>query len=179
MLDAFKKIAPSSSSIVHSGEYIVSTIHRAENITDKHHLTEITKALNRIHNDCEVIVPLHPHTAKMLRQFGLNLNCNVVDPLGYREMKELLLHCQSVVTDSGGTVREAFFSKKKSVVIMKSPFWSEIIDAQAGNRADAMEESIMRSFHDLDTLQPNFELPIFGDGSAAEKITSHLNALTL
>lgn len=175
MLDAFKRIPMAGQNISHaSRSYVACTIHRAGNITRKENLKEIVSALNKIHQTTEVILPLHPHTRKRLDEFGLHLNCTIVDPLGYPAMKRFLSDASFVITDSGGACREAFFSGRKSLIIMEHPFWPEIIEAGGALHCRPESSLILKSFHELKDLNFDGDIGIFGDGQAAEKIANHL-----
>lgn len=177
MLDAFCKIAPSKKNVTDSRDYVACTIHRSANITDRSNLCEIVSAINEIHRDREVIIPVHPHTEKQLLAFGLELKCSVLKPLGYREMKRFIAGADTVITDSGGTSREAFFSSKRSLILMKYPFWPEILTAGGAKNASPVKKDILEKFRELDTLQPDFNSAIFGDGNAAVKICAYLHSL--
>ena len=178
MLDAFLHIASADKKITTSANYIACTIHRAANITNRKNLLQIVSALNVIHQQTEVIIPLHPHTAKRLKEFEIALTCTVVEPLGYREMKRFICEADFVITDSGGASREAFFAQKKSLIVMEHPFWAEIVEAAAALHCSANKEAIVNHFHSLPTLQSNFNTNLFGDGKAAIKIAEHLTTLT-
>ncbi len=178
MLDAFLHIAPSDKKITTSNSYVACTIHRAANITNRENLLQIVAALNSIHQQTEVVVPLHPHTAKRLKEFEIALDCTVVEPLGYREMKRFICEADYVITDSGGASREAFFAKKKSLIVMEHPFWTEIVEAAAALHCSANTEAIINHFDSLPRLQPTFDTKLFGDAKAAIKIAEHLTTLT-
>lgn len=175
MLDAFSHISASKKKVVHSENYIACTIHRARNITNKRCLEVIANALNKIHEEMEVVIPLHPHTAKRLKEFNLQLNCTVMKPLGYQEMKRFICDATYMITDSGGACREAFFAKKRSLIIMESPFWPEIVAAGAALNCQPVEADILHNFLQLKSLNSTFDINIFGDGNAAERIADHLN----
>lgn len=177
MLDAFLHIAPSDKNITFTKNYIACTIHRAGNISDKKNLQQIVSALNKIHGETEVVIPLHPHTRKRLKEFGIDLKCTIIDPLVYKEMKRFIMGADLMITDSGGACREAFFAGKKSLIIMEYPFWPEIIQAGAALHCGADENEIVNSFRGLSRLQPQFDINIFGDGNAAKIIAKHLNTL--
>lgn len=70
-------------------DFIVATLHRAENTDDPIHLKAIVDALNYIHQ-------------------GLKLEMIVLEPVGYLEMLWLVKHCSAVVSDSGGVQNEVF-----------------------------------------------------------------------
>lgn len=177
MLDAFMKIKSEEQNVVASKDYVACTIHRAENILYSENLSQIVDALNEIHKDTEVIIPMHPHTAARLKECGCNLECTVLPPLSYGSMKRFLKDSRYVITDSGGICRESFFSGKRSVIIMKSPFWPEIVEAGAALSCGTLKNEILKSFYRLKDLQTNFETNIFGDGKAAEKIVSYLGTI--
>ena len=174
MLDAFLKIAPLESKIVDHLKYIVCTIHREANILSMANLTNIIEALNKIHTITPVVMPLHPHTKKRLEEYSLKANFDVLQPLGYADMKALLSGAEYIITDSGGTSREAYFLQKKSLVIMDHPFWPEIINEKCSLQTAAESNSIIQNFNLLPNLQPDFTTNIFGIGNAAENIRKHL-----
>ena len=179
MLDAFLHIIPSDKKIRATNDYVACTIHRAANITNREHLKQIVDGLNTIHEQMEVIVPLHPHTAKRLKEFEIEAAFTTIEPLGYCEMKRFIYDAQFVITDSGGASREAFFAKKKSLIVMEHPFWYEIVEAGAALHCGADTGMIVSKFNSLSTLQPEFDKPIFGDGKAAINIAAHLNSLAV
>lgn len=176
MLDAFLKINSSSQKIIKEAEYVVGTIHREANLKDKASLANIMNALNVIHENVPVVMPMHPHTKKRINEYGIKTKFIVLEPLGYHDMKNLLQQSSYIITDSGGTSREAYFLKKQSLIIMDNPFWPEIIKADCSLNSEANEKMIVEKFNDLKNLPSNFDTAIFGKGNAAENIHEHLNA---
>jgi UDP-GlcNAc3NAcA epimerase len=154
--------------------FVLATIHRALNILLPSNLKQIIDALNKIHKQVPVIMPAHPHTQKRIREFGLTAEFNFQEPVGYSDMQKLLASCSYVITDSGGLAREAFFSKKRSLVIMEKPFWPEIVAANGSINTSPNELSILDAFGKLSLLQPDFLKPIFGNGRAAKIIHQDL-----
>lgn len=174
MLDAFLQVEQSAPALQLPPEYIVCTIHRAANLQNQQNLSAIIDALNEMDKEIPVIMPLHPHTQKKLEGYGLTTGFTTLPPVGYPQMKHLLQHCQYVITDSGGTSREAYFMQKKSLIIMDQPFWPEIIDAGCALQTAANKNSIMNNLANLKNLQPDFTTALFGNGSAAKNIHKHL-----
>jgi len=172
MFDAYKK-AENLITIPNSDlnyDYIVASIHRADNIQNPIHLDEIIQALNIINKQVPVKMSLHPHTRKKLLESGIVADFQLLEPLSYLKMHSLIKNAQSVITDSGGVSREAFFAKKKSLIIMSNPFWQEIIHANCSINTSADTESILSNFENVKKLQPDFSPTIFGDGHAATNI---------
>ena len=174
MLDAFLNIPPTTNRITDHKKYIVCTIHREANLADKQKLSNIISALNKIHETTPVVVPLHPHTKKRLDEYTLTANFNLLQPLGYAHMKALLSGAEYIITDSGGTSREAYFLKKKSLVVMDQPFWPEIINANCSIQTSTDTDAIINNFNLLPALHSDFTTNLFGTGNAAENIRKHL-----
>jgi len=101
------------------GGYIIATIHRAEHVDSRDSLKRILKLLDRKE---KVFLPLHPRTKNRLEKFRLSVpkNVKIIDPLGYKEMLDLVKMAKLVITDSGGLQKEAMFAGTPVKVIGKS-----------------------------------------------------------
>jgi UDP-N-acetylglucosamine 2-epimerase (non-hydrolysing) len=93
------------------GDYLVLTLHRAENVDDKGRLKGIIEAVDSLGE--KVVFPAHPRTVKRLEDFGLGemRNIHIIEPLGYLEFLMLLSRAKAVLTDSGGIQEEALVLK--------------------------------------------------------------------
>jgi UDP-GlcNAc3NAcA epimerase len=174
MYDAFLKVPFAEKKQVAEKNYVACTIHRAANILSKEKLSAIVEALNTIHKEIPVIMPLHPHTQKRIAEYALQPAFIILPALGYPEMKTLLVDATYVITDSGGAAREAFFCGKKSVVIMDKPFWPEIIETSCSISSIAETNQILKTFGQLPSLVSDFQSPIFGSGNAAQLIAKDI-----
>lgn len=77
---------------LHPREYVLLTIHRKENTNDIHRLENIFNGLRDI--SFEIVLPLHPRTAKYLNKYELSLDrLNIVDPVSYIDMLMLEKKC--------------------------------------------------------------------------------------
>ncbi len=170
MLDAFKKAENIQEKTVSKEKYIAATCHRADNIQNSAHLNNIIDAMNTIHKQIPVKMALHPHTQKKINEFGIRPLFDIVPALDYMEMQRFIQNSTIVVTDSGGVSREAFFAQKPSLIIMKNPFWKEIVDAGCSINTKPEKLGILEKFEKVQQLQPDFTQPIFGDGNAAKNI---------
>lgn len=175
MLDAFNKIPASTETITTEKNYVACTVHRAANLASKKILNIIINALNEIHKTIAVVMPVHPHTQKKIAEYNLQTSFTLLPPLGYPAMKKLLQDAAYVITDSGGTSREAYFCKKKSLILMDVPFWPEILEENCSINTLVAENNILQDFNSLKKILPNFDGEIFGNGNAAQKILNHLN----
>ena len=174
MYDAFLKVPFAEKKHVIDRDYVACTIHRAANILSREKVSAIVEALNTIHKEMPVVMPLHPHTQKRIAEYALQPVFTILSPLGYPEMKTLLSEASYVITDSGGAAREAFFCEKKSIVVMDKPFWPEITGASCSISTEAETTQILKTFNQLSSLVPNFQSPIFGSGNAAKLIVKDI-----
>ena len=88
-------------------QYALVTLHRPSNVDDPNVLRPILEALEEIAKSIPVIFPIHPRTAKRVREFGLPLNgIRTTEPLGYLEFLNLESTATLVLTDSGGLQEE-------------------------------------------------------------------------
>ncbi|HFU75887.1 MAG TPA: UDP-N-acetylglucosamine 2-epimerase (non-hydrolyzing), partial [Arcobacter sp.] len=106
----FYKNLAAKPDIEIKNNYILCTIHRAENTDNEDRLKEIFEALNEIAKEMQIILPLHPRTKQKIKNLSLSLdNITIIDPVGYLEMVWLIDNCTLVMTDSGGLQKEAYF----------------------------------------------------------------------
>lgn len=176
MLDAYLKIPEKEGFRAETVPYIGCTIHRAENIQVTENLKAIIAALNALHQQIPVIMPLHPHTQKKIEAAGAAIAFRTIAPLGYPEMKAFIKQAAFMITDSGGVSREAYFAAKRSLVVMEQPVWPEIIRAGAGISTPPVTAAILAAFSRLVQLNPDFTTAIFGNGNAAQKVCDQLSA---
>ena len=80
-------------SRIEPGKFVLGTIHRAENTNDLSRLSSIIEALNKIHKEEPVVMPLHPRTKEILRAHKIAVDFSALEPVGYLEMLYLLKHC--------------------------------------------------------------------------------------
>jgi len=164
----YKKYAKKPKLIDIKKDFILVTIHRAENTDNKTNLINIIDALEEIANEKPVILPLHPRTKKIIQQLNIKFKyVKVVEPVSYLEMIWLLDNCNLVITDSGGLQKEAYFFKKPCITLREETEWTELIKTGANVLAGANKEKIINMLNFITKI--NFS-PLFGDGKASQKI---------
>lgn len=154
-------------------EYILGTIHRAENTDDKSKLSSIIKAFSEVGS--KVIIPLHPRTRKLINGFGIEPGGNIrfIEPIGYLDMILLEENASFIVTDSGGVQKEAYFLKTPCLTVRNQTEWVETVQSGWNKLVPETE------FHKLARYIDEFVMPdktgdFFGDGKAGEKIVKGL-----
>ena len=99
-------------------DFLLLTMHRAENVDDVQALFFIKNKLEEIGHH-QIIFPIHPRTKKTLDSFNIKLPTNVkmIDPVGYTEFIGLMKKSRLVLTDSGGVQEEAAILKKPCITL--------------------------------------------------------------
>src|SRR5205823_3314580 len=110
------------------GEYILATIHRAENTDDPARLRAVVDGLAAVARQMPIVLPIHPRTrAAIGPRVGENA-LRVIDPVGYIDMACLEKHARLIVTDSGGVQKEAFFHRVPCITLRDETEWVELVE---------------------------------------------------
>lgn len=175
MFFAERAVKGEALKAVPESNFVVATLHRAENTDDPVRLKAIIDALNYIHkNILPVVLPLHPRTQKVVKSLGLKLEMLVLEPVGYLEMIWLLKHCSAVVSDSGGVQKEAFFFKKPCITMRDQTEWVELIEQGVNVLAGADTQRIIQYTQSMLDKKIEDPLNLYGGGQASQNITNVL-----
>jgi UDP-GlcNAc3NAcA epimerase len=113
-------------------DYILATIHRAENTENVERLRTVMGALAELTGDIAVVLPLHPRTRKILQRVGILDDAvrrlRLTEPVGYFDMVMLEKHARLIATDSGGVQKEAFFHHVPCVTLRETTEWVELVE---------------------------------------------------
>lgn len=160
-----------------TGGYGLVTVHRAANTDDPRRLSSILLALGSVEE--EVVFPVHPRTQAALRRLDLHMegNLRLIEPLGYYDMLVLEENARIIATDSGGVQREAYFLQKPCLTLRDETEWTETVEAGWNQLVGVDMDSIVSAWRTFSP--PAFQPPIFGDGTASEKIAGILEQIQL
>jgi UDP-N-acetylglucosamine 2-epimerase (non-hydrolysing) len=90
-----------------NGSAVVVTLHRPSNVDDPERIRALAEVLSEIALEREVVFPAHPRTRHRLEKAGLKMDrVQMLEPVGYLEMLDLVEHAFAVITDSGGLQEE-------------------------------------------------------------------------
>jgi UDP-GlcNAc3NAcA epimerase len=179
MLDAalqFRSRAVSPSGVVLPEDFVLLTVHRAENTDDPQALTRIVTAVNTIHTTLlPVVMPLHPRTKKAVEAAGLTLKVITIEPTGYLETLWLLNNAKLIITDSGGMQKEAYYFGKHSVTLRSVTEWPELVatgvNTLVGNDSPQVIDATKVGLAS-NVFKPNLEP--YGNGNASNRIAQHI-----
>lgn len=165
-------------SIQFPKDYILCTIHRAENTNNVNNLRDIFETLEEISDYTPVILPLHPRTKGKLNEINydfIHSKIVFIEPVGYLEMIYMLKHCKLVMTDSGGLQKEAYFFNKYCITLRSETEWTELLDNGFNTLVGLNKAKIFEAYYKYISISPRgFENKLYGNGDAGNKILSEL-----
>jgi UDP-GlcNAc3NAcA epimerase len=157
-------------------DYYLCTIHRAENTNVPERLTQIILALVEMASEEHpVIFPVHPRTKVYLNNYNLNSTIEtnrsvlLIEPVDYLDMIMLEKHAKTILTDSGGIQKEAYFHRVPCITLREETEWVETVNAGWNQMAGYKTEKILEC---MNYVHERTEIQEYGDGHAAEKIVN-------
>lgn len=154
-------------------EFLLCTVHRAENTDSQERLCQIAQAWTEIAASERIVIPLHPRTRIYLEKYNLlatlqqQLNILFTDPLGFLDMVMLERNARIILTDSGGIQKEAYFHKTPCITLREETEWTETIESGWNQLAGFHAKDIIKC---LSTSNDRKEIQEYGDGNTAQKI---------
>jgi UDP-N-acetylglucosamine 2-epimerase (non-hydrolysing) len=153
--------------------YMLSTLHRQENVDDRARLGEIFKGLGLVSQEygMPVILPVHPRTRKMIGTFGIEIpeGIRLIEPTGFLEFLEAESNAKLVLTDSGGVQEECCILGVPCVTLRENTERPETVHAGANIIAGYRSGDILASARKMVSSGGKWQNP-FGDGTAGRRI---------
>lgn len=159
---------------VEPGRFVLSTLHRPENVDNPANLGLILTELADL--PIPVVLPLHPRTVRRIEEFDMGDALSrlvVVDPIGYRDFLGLGAEAALLVSDSGGVQEEVSVYKRPLIVVRRSTERPEVLGTFAelvepgpgiGALADRWLNDIERLHSELEELDSPY-----GDATAPQQ----------
>jgi len=162
-------------------DFILVTIHRAENTDIKENLENIWNALKRIANSgTKLFFPIHPRTKKALENYGLvneiPKNLIITEPVSYSEMIVLEGNAKVIITDSGDVQKEGYFFKTPCIIPRNETEWIELVEAGWNKVVGTKKGNIIKEAlkaYDEDTSNKKW-IDFYGGGKASTRIVEVL-----
>lgn len=154
-------------------EYILATVHRAENTDDPERIRNILEGFAGAPHP--VVWPLHPRTRQRLEAFGLALpeTVRVIDPVGYLDMVMLERHAALIATDSGGVQKEAYFYSTPCLTLREETEWVGLIETGANRLVGTDPAAIRQGLENPPDAWRDAVL--YGRGDAGQRIGALLS----
>lgn len=163
---------------VEPGAFILSTLHRPENVDEAETFATILTELCGL--PLPVLLPLHPRSQARAESFGLSpllAKLRVIDPIGYRDFLGLQAEAALMISDSGGIAEEVSVLKRPLIVVRNSTERPEVM----GTFAVRVTPGPLIGFEATRLLAEGWEhlaaIPSpYGDGTASERSLEALAA---
>jgi UDP-N-acetylglucosamine 2-epimerase (non-hydrolysing) len=162
-----------------SGEYVLSTFHRPENVDDPQRFTSVLEELASL--NLPVLLPLHPRSVARAKEYGLGSlldRLTVIEPIGYREFLGLGAESAFLISDSGGVQEEVSVYKRSVIVVRRSTERPEVLGtfAELVDPGPGISEIAQRWLADLPGLHEHLtSIPSpYGDGTASRRIVDEM-----
>jgi UDP-N-acetylglucosamine 2-epimerase (non-hydrolysing) len=153
--------------------YDLLTLHRQENVDHRDRLEAILEGLERVQrrDRVPVLFPIHPRTAKRLREFRLELpeGVRAVNPVGFLEFLALEEGARLLLTDSGGVQEEGCILGVPCVTLRTTTERPETLHVGANALAGHDPRAIERLSAAMLRRPRRWKNP-FGDGRASERM---------
>lgn len=152
-------------------EFILVTLHRAENTDDPNRLQVIIDRLGMIHSD--VRLAAHPRLVAQMKRHNIRAqnSLSLWPPLTYPQTVYAITKARAVVTDSGGLQKEAALLGCPCLTVRFETEWPETV--QSGwNVLDPHLETSLSDW--IAQSRTPISDEVFGDGRAAERIVDAL-----
>jgi len=181
----FKKI--NSKSRIHEildyrldKKFILLTLHRPSNVDFQSNLRNIFESLLNI-KEIYIIFPVHPRTKANLERFGLleklkkSNKIDVIDPVDYFDMLNLISKAYFVLTDSGGIQEESVILRKPCLTLRTNTerpesieIGSNILTGNDPKKINYYTGELWNNNEFYSSMIPKTNP--FGDGTSSQKI---------
>ena len=178
---AFKKPPVWDKLKLETGKYIVMTLHRPANVDEESKLKELMQEIINSSHDLPLIFPVHPRTAKILENLGINHPAlHTIEPLGYLEFNYLVENAKAVITDSGGITEETTVMGIPCMTLRDNTERPETITMGTNELLGTDPKSIKPAMDKLFAGEwKRGSIPEFWDGHTSERIVRCLLDLRL
>jgi UDP-GlcNAc3NAcA epimerase len=183
MADANRQLAPIArersrvlaENQLDPGAYLVATVHREANVRPER-LARIADGLSRLPEP--VVFPAHPRTRAALANNTVLLapHVRLLEPLGYLDFAALASQARVILTDSGGLQKEAYWYGVPCVTMRPSTEWIDTVELGANTLVDDDPERLVAAV--AAARIPDGRPPLYGDGSASDRIARLLVTLS-
>jgi len=158
-------------------DYIVLTTHREENVDNQAILFNIYTAIKNISekHKMNIVFPIHPRTKKRTDEYNLfpmlkNIKMlNIIEPLNYIQMLQLVKNAKVVMTDSGGLQEESCILDVPCLTLRDNTERPETVEVGANKIVGTNPKTIVEAF-DLALLNDKHWVNPFGDGQTSKRI---------
>lgn len=162
---------------------ILVTLHRRENIGTR--LRRICKAILKIANSYpryKIILPMHlnPEVRSIIQEIlSGQPNVNLIEPVDYPDLLNLIKQSKLIISDSGGIQEEASYFNKPILICRRTTERQELLDIGLGHLVGDDEMQIINQASNWLNTPPTAisEVSPYGYGQASMHILDFIETL--
>jgi UDP-N-acetylglucosamine 2-epimerase (non-hydrolysing) len=181
MIDSLVRLLPAAEQQKMNGmpaRYALVTLHRPSNVDDHASLKRILESLLRIHQDLDIVFPVHPRTRQRIADLGINIErLHLLEPLPYIEFLALQRRAAVVITDSGGIQEETTYLQVPCITLRTNTERPVTVtvgtNVLVGQDPDSLKFELRKV---LEGKGKKGGIPPLWDGKAGERIAHVLQA---
>jgi UDP-N-acetylglucosamine 2-epimerase (non-hydrolysing) len=135
---------------VRQRDYLLVTLHRAENVDESRRLQTFLSSLAEAGKEHKlpVLVSVHPRTADKIRQFELDTNgLRPLTPLGFFDFVHLEKNARAVLSDSGTVQEECAILAVPNVTLRDVTERPETIECGSNVLSGGSSDGVRRALH--------------------------------
>jgi len=158
--------------------YLLVTIHRAENTDNPIRLKKLILNLEKLAEKYTLVFPVHPRTRSALAKYKIMITVSaslkVIEPVGYLAMSRLEKNASLIITDSGGVQKEAYFYSIPCITVRDETEWPELINTGWNCLCSSFEFDSLSTKVEQMIQKTGKQCEFYGKGNAAVKIVKYL-----
>jgi len=161
--------------------YVLVTLHRPATTDNINVLRDILLVLKEISHDINVIMPMHPRTKRMIKDFNLLHFIEdlpgvlPIEPLEYIDFLRLMKDAKVVLTDSGGIQEETTILNIPCLTLRENTERPITLGIGTNTIVGVDPERILKGFKQaMNGAKLTSERPELWDGRAAERVVEVL-----
>ncbi len=179
----FKEFSNTSATILDNlalqpNDFILTTIHRAENTDDELVLRNLINNLMLVAQENTLLFPLHPRTKNALLQFDLlekaQQAIRFIDPVSFLDMIQLEESAKLIITDSGGVQKEAYFYQTPCITVRDQTEWTELLEKGWNYLIPSTEIDKLSAIVKSRTGHRGEACHLYGQGNASQLIVDQI-----
>lgn len=149
---------------IKKNDYILVTLHREENVSDKKSLVEIVESLNILSSkyNKKVIFSTHPKTKDMIIKHSISASSDIIfsEPFGFLDFHKLMDNAFLVMSDSGTVPEECCIKRIPNIILRKATERVEILEHAASVLSGVSDRnSIVKSAELMIKSKLNWQIP--------------------
>ena len=169
-----------------SGQYILLSAHREENIDNEDNFISLMTAINALAEkyDMPILYSCHPRSKKYIESRNFKFDRRVIQhkPLGFFDYNKLQQNAFCVVSDSGTIPEEAAFFNFPAVSIRTSTERPEAMDKGVFTIGGISTEQVLQTVELAVAMHKNgddgIEVPAYSDLNVSTKVVKLIQSYT-